>query len=118
MFSYHLFAQKHFCVVLITPLIFDETLYFSFSIAMEPIVLVHGGAGEIPDIRGQKKIRGCKIAARTGYDVLKKGGSALDAVEAAVRVMEDDEAFNAGLFTVYNYITDKRHFIQYVVIFQ
>lgn len=65
---------------------------------MEPIVLVHGGAGEIPDIRVQPKLRGCRAAARAGYEVLKKGGSALDAVEAAVRAMEDDEAFNAGIF--------------------
>lgn len=65
---------------------------------MEPIVLVHGGAGEIPDIRVQPKLRGCKLAAKAGYDVLKKGGTVLDAVEVAVKVMEDSEAFNAGLF--------------------
>lgn len=63
---------------------------------MEPIVLVHGGAGEIPDSRVQLKIVGCKAAAKEGFRVLKNGGSVVDAVEAAVRVMEDDEAFNAG----------------------
>lgn len=63
---------------------------------MEPIVLVHGGAGEIPDSRIQGKLNGCKAAAKEGYRVLKNGGSVLDAVEAAVKIMEDEEAFNAG----------------------
>lgn len=67
---------------------------------MEPIILVHGGAGEIPDSRIEPKLRGCRMAAKAGYDVLRNGGSALDAVEAAVNVMEDDEAFNAGIFFV------------------
>ncbi len=39
---------------------------------------------------------GCEVAARTGLEVLERGGSALDAVEAAVRVLEDDARFNAG----------------------
>lgn len=67
---------------------------------MEPIVLVHGGAGEIPDVRVDPKLRDCKLAAKAGYAVLKNGGSALDAVEAAVKVMEDSEAFNAGIFCI------------------
>lgn len=65
---------------------------------MEPIVLVHGGAGEIPENRVQPKLKDCQAAAKAGYNVLKNGGSALDAVEAAVRIMEDSEAFNAGVF--------------------
>ena len=36
-------------------------------------------------------------AAKTGYAVLKSGGSVLDAVEAAVMSMEDNIAFNAGI---------------------
>ncbi|CAH1183649.1 unnamed protein product [Ceutorhynchus assimilis] len=62
---------------------------------MEPIILVHGGAGDIPDSRVQPKIDGNKRSVAAGYEILRRGGSALDAVEAAVRVMEDDEAFNA-----------------------
>lgn len=65
---------------------------------MEPVILVHGGSGDIPDSRVQPKVRGCRAAAKVGYEVLKKGGSALDAVEAAVKAMEDDAAFNAGIF--------------------
>ena len=59
-------------------------------------VLVHGGAGDIPDSRVPLKIQGVKKAAREGYRILCENGSVLDAVQAAVRVMEDDEAFNAG----------------------
>lgn len=61
-------------------------------------ILVHGGAGpHRPDDDVDAAKRGCLAAARAGYAVLKQGGSALDAVEAAVRVLEDDPVFNAGL---------------------
>lgn len=63
---------------------------------MTPIILVHGGAGDVPDERVPAKISGVKESARIGYEILKNGGTALDAVEAAVRYMEDGEAFNAG----------------------
>lgn len=69
---------------------------------MEPIVLVHGGAGDIPDERNQGKFNGTILAARVGYRKLKETNSALDAVEAAVRVMELDEYFNAGYGSVLN----------------
>lgn len=41
-------------------------------------------------------LRGCREAVRAGYSVLKGGGSSLDAVEEAVRLMEDDPTFDAG----------------------
>lgn len=63
---------------------------------IEPIVIVHGGAGDIPDSRVLPKILGVKLAASIGYKILKNGGSILDAVEAAVVSMESDGAFNAG----------------------
>ncbi|KAK5640844.1 hypothetical protein RI129_009391 [Pyrocoelia pectoralis] len=69
---------------------------------MDPIVLVHGGSGYIPASRVPLKIAGCKKAVLEGYKVFEKGGSSLDAVEAAVRVMEDDPAFNAGYGSVLN----------------
>lgn len=65
---------------------------------IDPVVLVHGGAGDIPEWRIPHKLFGVQKAARAGYEVLSKSeGSVLDAVEAAVKVMEDDEAFNAGI---------------------
>ena len=58
------------------------------------LVIVH-------DIR-QRSIDGVNRAVAAGYDVLRNGGSALDAVEAAVRVLEDDPAFDAGYGSVLN----------------
>jgi beta-aspartyl-peptidase (threonine type) len=71
--------------------------------AIEAIVVVHGGAGDIPDSRDEGKHRGTKLAVRLGYNKLLAGGSALDAVEEAVRSMELDENFNAGYGAVLNY---------------
>lgn len=59
-------------------------------------VLVHGGAGNVPEERRAAHAEGCRIAARAAAEVLARGGSALDAVELAVRVLEDDPLFNAG----------------------
>ncbi|GBD09336.1 Isoaspartyl peptidase [Candidatus Thermoflexus japonica] len=61
-----------------------------------PLLIVHGGAGTIPEERHAAAVEGCRRAARAGWSVLAAGGSALDAVEAAVRALEDDPTFNAG----------------------
>jgi beta-aspartyl-peptidase (threonine type) len=57
-------------------------------------ILVHGGAGRIEAKQGH--LEGCSDAARQGALVLRRGGSALDAVQAAVRILEDNPLFNAG----------------------
>ncbi|MEJ7735439.1 MAG: isoaspartyl peptidase/L-asparaginase [Polyangiaceae bacterium] len=59
-------------------------------------LLVHGGAGAISRERREAHAEGCRHAARAGGTVLARGGSVLDAVVAAVRVLEDDPLFNAG----------------------
>jgi L-asparaginase / beta-aspartyl-peptidase len=59
-------------------------------------VLVHGGAGTVPNERRALHVEGCVRAARAGAAQLSEGRSALDAVEAAVRALEDDPLFNAG----------------------
>ncbi len=59
-------------------------------------MLVHGGAWAIPDNAIEAHLRGVQAAADAGWKVLSAGGSCLDAVEAAVVVMEDDEIFDAG----------------------
>jgi len=64
--------------------------------AIEPIVIVHGGAGSVAISRHPGKYRGTKYAAQVGYKVLKETGSVLDAVEEAVKTMELDDEFNAG----------------------
>jgi beta-aspartyl-peptidase (threonine type) len=59
-------------------------------------VLVHGGAGHVPIDRRPRHVEGCARAAKIGAEVIARGGSSLDAVEAAVRALEDDPSFNAG----------------------
>lgn len=61
-----------------------------------PVVLVHGGAGDVAPEKRERHIEGCKLAAAAGREAMLQGGSALDAVEAAVAVLEDDSVFNAG----------------------
>jgi len=67
---------------------------------------VHGGAGTIERSkmtleREQEYRGGIARALRAGREILDRGGSSLDAVEAAVRVMEDDPDFNAGKGSVF-----------------
>jgi beta-aspartyl-peptidase (threonine type) len=63
---------------------------------MPTAIIVHGGAGDIDPDRQDTKQAGCKEAALAGYAILQAGGSALDAVEAAVRALEDNPEYNAG----------------------
>ncbi len=61
-----------------------------------PAIIVHGGAGPDPSTDRSTFRPGMTAAAAAGWRVLNDGGPAIDAVEAAVRVLEDDPAFNAG----------------------
>lgn len=70
------------------------------------VLVIHGGAGTI--LKSQMTPEKEKAyqealskALETGYAILKEGGSAMDAVEAAVRTMEDDPLFNAGKGAVF-----------------
>ena len=70
-------------------------------------IVVHGGAGVIERSKlgpeGDKAYReGLKNAVEAGTAILDKGGSALDAVEAAIHVLEDDPHFNAGRGAVFS----------------
>jgi len=60
-------------------------------------LIVHGGAGDTTPDRHDRLRVGVRAAADAGHRVLAAGGAALDAVTAAVRVLEDDPEFNAGL---------------------
>ncbi len=62
----------------------------------QPILLIHGGAWAIPDEMVEAHLAGVRHAVDAGWTVLERGGSSLDAVEAAIVVMEDDETFDAG----------------------
>ena len=62
----------------------------------QPVLLIHGGAWAMPDDAVAAHEDGIATALAAGYALLEQGGSAVDAVEAAVAVMEDDETFDAG----------------------
>ena len=61
-----------------------------------PVLVIHGGAWAIPDDMVEAHLHGVRAAMAAGWKVLERGGAALDAVENAVIVMEEDEAFDAG----------------------
>ncbi|KPV64069.1 MAG: isoaspartyl peptidase [Candidatus Bathyarchaeota archaeon BA1] len=61
-----------------------------------PMIVVHGGAGAWRSERRKQGIIGVRDAAKAGFEVLRGGARALDAVEKAVMRMEDNETFNAG----------------------
>ncbi len=63
---------------------------------INPVLVVHGGAWAIPDDMVEAHLNGVRNAMAAGWRVLERGGPALDAVEEAVVVMEDDETFDAG----------------------
>lgn len=74
------------------------TLLSTFnSLEEEMLALaVHGGAWDIPDDLVDLHRDGVHRALKAGWSVLSKGGSAVDAVETAIMIMEDDETFDAG----------------------
>jgi L-asparaginase / beta-aspartyl-peptidase len=59
-------------------------------------ITVHGGASTVPPEKAEAYQDGCLRALAAGWTILEQGGEALDAVEAAIRVLEDDKTFNAG----------------------
>jgi L-asparaginase / beta-aspartyl-peptidase len=61
-----------------------------------PTLVVHGGAWAMPDDAVAAHEAGIANALAAGYALLEKGASSVDAVEAAVAVLEDDETFDAG----------------------
>jgi beta-aspartyl-peptidase (threonine type) len=62
----------------------------------QPVLLIHGGAWAMPDDAIAAHERGISNALAAGYALLERGSTAVDAVEAAVAVMEDDDTFDAG----------------------
>jgi beta-aspartyl-peptidase (threonine type) len=61
------------------------------------MILVHGGAGQVAPERHDRLRAGVRAAAAAGHALLERGASALDAVVAAVRVLEQDADFGAGV---------------------
>lgn len=61
-----------------------------------PSIAIFGGSEPIPPEKAERFRDGCRRATDAGWEVLTRGGSAVDAVEAAILVMEEDPVFNAG----------------------
>lgn len=59
-------------------------------------MIVHGGAWAIPDEQVEAHQAGCRAALEAGWKLLSAGRPAIEACEAAVRIMEDDPTFDAG----------------------
>jgi beta-aspartyl-peptidase (threonine type) len=83
--------------------------FSALAFAKQPLaIVIHGGAGTInksqmTEAQEQAYHATLKHAVDTGYAVLEKGGSSVDAVTAAVLIMEDSPLFNAGKGAVYTY---------------
>ena len=96
--KYFLFVLMNFFVVVL--------IAQSTKNAGKYVLVIHGGAGTIlksnmtPEKEKLYK-QGLQNALDAGNDILKKGGSALDAVEATIKILEDDSLFNAGKGAVF-----------------
>jgi len=99
----------HRGVILVLVVAGCTTSVLAGDVAVPKVILgVHGGTGVTkkemtPQL--EKDLRaGLERALMSGYEVLKKpGGKSLDAVETAIRVLEDDEWFNAGKGAVFTH---------------
>ncbi len=100
--------KKNVFVVLIILFTFHTLVKATENNAKEPVfgLVIHGGAGTIKrenlDFETEEKIRQkLKEALKAGYKVLENNGTAVDAVEAAINVLEDSPLFNAGRGAVF-----------------
>ncbi|MGI0078321.1 MAG: isoaspartyl peptidase/L-asparaginase family protein, partial [Nitrososphaerales archaeon] len=70
-----------------------------FILSIDFGIVVHGGAGSFtPSSREdvEKRRRNLRNSVETGFHMLRRGKSAADAVEAAIKILEDSQVFNAG----------------------
>src|SRR5271170_1232932 len=75
-------------------------LYYQYSRFLQnlkPSLIIHGGAWNIPDEAVDDCRDGIRRALKAGWKILSAGGAAIDAVEAAIVILEDDPAFDAGI---------------------
>lgn len=70
------------------------------GMSRDPGIVVHGGAALWEGAHHAAARAGCRAATQAGLAVLGRGGSAVEAVVAAVRVLEDEPVFNAGVGAV------------------
>jgi L-asparaginase / beta-aspartyl-peptidase len=101
-------SRKRYPSILLVPLVL---VLFTFSVTCQaedkvvPVLVIHAGAGVEKLTATQEKAyhEGLADALKSGYRVLQNGGQAIDAVEAAIKCMEDARCFNAGCGAVLNH---------------
>jgi beta-aspartyl-peptidase (threonine type) len=64
---------------------------------LTPSLIVHGGAWSIPDESVEDSRAGIRRALEAGWKILSAGGAAVDAVESAIVILENDPTFDAGI---------------------
>ena len=72
------------------------------SMKQSPLLAIHGGAWNIPDALWPAHQAGVRAAHKAGMAVLEDGGSAVEAITLAIRVLEDDPTFDAGIGSFLN----------------
>src|SRR3990172_3701083 len=92
---------------IILSVIFLSNLYAQTKPASNPVAIaIHGGAGTIikknltPELESEYRLK-LEEVLKAGYTILQNGGASLDAVETAIRIMEDSPLFNAGKGAVF-----------------
>ena len=95
--------MKRICFVIVLLIMFGCT---TMAQNKKFVLVIHGGAGTIlkSQMTPEKEKayqQGLNDALNAGYAVLSKGGTALDAVEATIKVLEDNPLFNAGKGSVF-----------------
>ncbi len=70
----------------------------------KPIVVVHGGAGKwnVDDETRRRVLEVLRVATQSGLEAILRGGSAIEAVVEAIKILEDSGIFNAGIGSVLN----------------
>src|SRR5437870_4998902 len=98
--------KKYFIVLFLSLVSITVTAQQNNSATGKYILVIHGGAGTIlkssmtPEKEKLYK-QGLQNALNAGNTVLKNGGTALDAVQATIMILEDDSLFNAGKGAVF-----------------
>ncbi|HEX9827469.1 MAG TPA: isoaspartyl peptidase/L-asparaginase, partial [Flavobacteriaceae bacterium] len=91
-----------------------ETVTDSVQKVNDFAIVIHGGAGTIlkenmtPEMEEAYTSK-LEEAIKVGYDILKNGGSSLDAVQKTINVMEDSPLFNAGKGAVFTNAGTNEH---------
>ncbi len=100
-------AMRRITIIFILLTTFIISSFTSTSMKPHFAIAIHGGAGTIlkshisPEQESLYRAK-LTLAVETGYAILERGGTSLDAVEAVVQLLEDDSLFNAGKGAVFN----------------